>query len=49
MPGLHMARNAAGVVALLATLGHDVERLAAGIAAYRGVRRRFEVRGRLPG
>ncbi len=49
MPGLHVARNAAGVVALLAMLGHDVERLAAGIAAYRGVRRRFEVRGTVAG
>ena len=49
VPGLHVARNAAGVVALLAMLGHDVDRLAAGIAAYRGVRRRFEVRGTVAG
>jgi UDP-N-acetylmuramate--alanine ligase len=49
VPGLHVARNAAGVVALLAVLGHDPERLAAGIAGYRGVRRRFEVRGTVAG
>ncbi len=49
VPGLHVARNAAGVVALLAMLGHDPERLAAGIAGYRGVRRRFEVRGTVAG
>ena len=49
VPGLHVARNAAGVIALLAMLGHAPERLAAGIAGYRGVRRRFEVRGTVGG
>jgi UDP-N-acetylmuramate--alanine ligase len=43
--GLHMARNAAGVVALLAEYGLDPERAARGIAGFRGVRRRFELRG----
>jgi UDP-N-acetylmuramate--alanine ligase len=47
--GLHIARNAAGVVALLAELGHDPEAAAEGIAGYRGVRRRFERRGTVNG
>ncbi len=49
MPGLHMARNAAGVLALLAELGVDPVRAASGIAAFAGVRRRFEVRGTIAG
>ncbi len=49
MPGHHVALNAAGVVALLASLGHDVDALAAGLAGYQGVRRRFDVRGRVGG
>jgi len=46
-PGTHVARNAAGVVALLAELGHDPAALAAGLAGFAGVRRRFEVRSRV--
>jgi UDP-N-acetylmuramate--alanine ligase len=43
--GMHMVRNAAGVVALLSELGLDPEAVARGIAGYKGVRRRFEHRG----
>jgi len=46
-PGAHVARNAAGVVALLATLGHDAAAIAAGLAGFAGVRRRFETRSRV--
>ena len=48
-PGLHVARNAAGVIALLAELGWDAGALAAGLADFKGVRRRFEVRGTVGG
>ena len=48
-PGLHIARNAAGVLALLAESGIDPHAAAAGIAGFAGVRRRFEVRARLGG
>lgn len=47
--GRHMVRNAAGVVALLAELGHDPQRAARGIERHRGVRRRFEHRGTVNG
>jgi len=43
-PGIHTARNAAGVVALLAELGFDPDCAAAGLSAYSGVRRRLEIR-----
>lgn len=43
-PGIHLASNAAGVVALLTSLGHDAEDVAAGLAEFGGVRRRYEVR-----
>ncbi|NND01225.1 MAG: UDP-N-acetylmuramate--L-alanine ligase [Acidimicrobiia bacterium] len=46
-PGEHIARNAAGVVALLSLLGHDPEAVVAGLASFAGVRRRFEVRSRV--
>lgn len=48
-PGEHMAANA--VAALLAgiELGADVEALVAGLAAFGGVRRRFEFKGRTRG
>ncbi len=45
-PGDHVARNAAGVVALLAACGYDPAAMAEGLAAFAGVRRRSEVRGR---
>ena len=48
-PGVHMARNAAGVLALLGTLGLDVERAAAGFSTFQGVKRRFEHRGEIAG
>ncbi|MGH8875703.1 MAG: UDP-N-acetylmuramate--L-alanine ligase, partial [Acidimicrobiia bacterium] len=48
-PGIHMARNAAGVLALLSALGIDPRAAAAGLAGYRGVRRRFEMRGSVGG
>ena len=44
-PGVHMARNAAGVLALCGEMGLDLERAVEGIAGYRGVRRRYEHRG----
>jgi len=45
-PGAHVALNAAGVVALLTEAGFDAAEVAAGLATYRGVRRRFEIRSR---
>jgi UDP-N-acetylmuramate--alanine ligase len=48
-PGVHIARNAAGVLALLGELEYDVAGAAAGLARFAGVRRRFEVRGRVGG
>jgi len=48
-PGRHMALNAAGVVALLAELGFGAAEIAAGLAEFAGVRRRFEFRGRIRG
>ncbi|MGI8823721.1 MAG: UDP-N-acetylmuramate--L-alanine ligase [Acidimicrobiia bacterium] len=49
LPGLHVARNAAGVIALLSELGHDTPSLVSGVAQFRGVRRRFEIRGTVAG
>jgi UDP-N-acetylmuramate--alanine ligase len=46
-PGTHIARNAAGVVALLVELGYDPGAVVAGLAEFAGVRRRFEVRSRV--
>ena len=48
-PGAHVASNAAGVLALLGELGLDAAAAAAGLAAFGGVRRRFEIRGQLDG
>ncbi len=48
-PGRHVARNAAGVIALLAALGYDAGAAARGLAGFAGVRRRSEVRGRFAG
>jgi UDP-N-acetylmuramate--alanine ligase len=48
-PGAHMARNAAGVIALLAELGFAPQAIAAGRAEFSGIRRRFESRGRIGG
>jgi UDP-N-acetylmuramate--alanine ligase len=49
LPGIHVARNAAGVLALLGELGYDVTQAATGLSGFAGVRRRFEVRGRVAG
>jgi UDP-N-acetylmuramate--alanine ligase len=48
-PGSHVARNAAGVLALVAELGFDVAAAAAGLEHFSGVRRRFETRARIRG
>lgn len=48
-PGIHVARNAAGALALLGEMGHDVAGAAAGLAHFAGVRRRFELRGVVAG
>ena len=48
-PGLHTARNACGVLALLAELGHDPVRASAGMAGFGGVSRRLEKRGTFDG
>ena len=48
-PGMHVARNAAGVLALLGELGFDVAEAAHGLGEFAGVRRRFDVRGRVGG
>jgi UDP-N-acetylmuramate--alanine ligase len=48
-PGLHVARNAAGALALIGELGMDVAAAAEGLRGFAGVRRRFEVRGRVRG
>ena len=48
-PGEHIARDAAGVLALLGELGHDVAVAASGLVHFAGVKRRFEVRARLAG
>ena len=48
-PGLHVARNAAGALALLAELGHERAGAAQGLESFLGVRRRFETRGVVAG
>ncbi len=48
-PGAHVARNAAGALALLGTMGRDIETAAAGLATFRGVGRRWENRGTVSG
>ncbi len=48
-PGLHMALNASGVLALLAELGFDPAEIARGLSDFSGIRRRFESRGRING
>ena len=44
-PGAHMATNAAGAVALLASRGLDVDAVIGGLAGFGGVSRRWEIRG----
>lgn len=48
-PGTHVALNAAGAIALLGELGFNPEAIAAGMAGFSGIRRRFESRGRIGG
>jgi UDP-N-acetylmuramate--alanine ligase len=48
-PGRHVALNAAGALALLGELGHDPAVAARGLAGFRGVRRRNELRGHVGG
>lgn len=49
VPGEHMALNAAGVLLAGLELGAPVEGLIEGLAAFGGVRRRFEFKGRAGG
>jgi UDP-N-acetylmuramate--alanine ligase len=44
-PGVHMATNAAGALALLSHRGVDLAEAAAGLAHFRGVARRWEEKG----
>lgn len=44
-PGAHMAANAAGALALLASRGVGVEAAVAGLAGFGGVGRRWQIRG----
>ncbi len=48
-PGAHVATNAAGALALLSVLGRDIEASALGLASFRGVARRWELRGMVSG
>jgi UDP-N-acetylmuramate--alanine ligase len=48
-PGIHIARDAAGVLALLGEMGFDLNCAAAGLARFGGVRRRFEIRALVGG
>ena len=48
-PGTHVALDAAGALALLGELGHDLSAMAQGLAGYRGVGRRWEHRGTVGG
>ena len=48
-PGTHAARNAAGALALVGELGHDLQAAAEGIAGFRGIGRRWEHRGTVSG
>jgi len=48
-PGLHNVLNAAGALALLGEMGRDLAALIPGVAAFRGVRRRWEHRGVVDG
>jgi len=48
-PGAHNARNAAAALALVHQLGMDLQTAAAALGRFRGVARRFEVRGEAAG
>ncbi|MGI9004147.1 MAG: UDP-N-acetylmuramate--L-alanine ligase [Pseudonocardia sp.] len=49
VPGEHMALNALGALSAGVELGAEVPGMLAGLAAFDGVRRRFELRGRVAG
>jgi UDP-N-acetylmuramate--alanine ligase len=49
MPGRHIALNSAAAVAVGLYLGLEPEDIAAGIASFGGVKRRFEKRGEIDG
>lgn len=49
LPGRHIARNALATIAVSLEVGVEFERIAAGLAAFGGIHRRFEVRGRAGG
>ncbi len=49
VPGRHNALNAAAVLAACAELGFPVDDVVLGLAAYRGARRRLEVKGEADG
>ena len=49
VPGRHNALNAAAALALTAELGYPPDRIAAGLAAYGGARRRMELKGEADG
>ncbi len=48
-PGEHVALNAAGVLAVIGELGHDIAKAAAGLGSFAGVRRRFDIKARIGG
>jgi UDP-N-acetylmuramate--alanine ligase len=48
-PGVHNARNAAGAIAMAHVLGVPLDRAGAALGGFRGVARRFEVRGEAKG
>jgi UDP-N-acetylmuramate-alanine ligase len=48
-PGRHVAQNAAGALALLAELGHDLKTLGPSLTGFKGVGRRWEHRGTVAG
>jgi len=48
-PGVHVAIDAAGALALLGELGYDVATAAEGLRSFAGVRRRFDIKARLGG
>ena len=48
-PGAHIAQNATGALVLLSELGRDPNGVAAGLASFRGVGRRWEHKGTVAG
>jgi UDP-N-acetylmuramate--alanine ligase len=49
VPGRHNARNATAAYAIAVELGHEPERVAAGLARYGGAKRRMEIKGEVRG